>query len=45
MPAGAWEILAVNNFDEDIYATPALSEGTMYLRTRRALYAIGSPRE
>jgi outer membrane protein assembly factor BamB len=40
--AGDWEILAINEFDSDIYATPAISEGKMYIRTRNALYAIGS---
>jgi outer membrane protein assembly factor BamB len=40
--AGDWEILAINDFDSDIYATPALDEGKMYIRTRDALYAIGS---
>ena len=40
--AGDWEILAINEFDSDIYATPAVSEGQMYIRTRNALYAIGS---
>ena len=41
--AGDWEILAINEFDSDIYATPAISEGRMYIRTQNALYAIGSP--
>ena len=40
--AGNWEVLAINEFDSDIYATPAISEGRMYLRTQNALYAIGS---
>ena len=40
--AGEWQILAINEFDSDIYATPAVSEGRMYIRTRNALYAIGS---
>ena len=40
--AGDWEILAINDFDADIFATPAISEGKMYIRTRNALYAIGS---
>ena len=40
--AGDWEILAINEFDSNIYATPALAEGKMYIRTRNALYAIGS---
>ncbi len=40
--AGDWEILAINEFDSEIYATPAISDGKMYIRTRNALYAIGS---
>jgi outer membrane protein assembly factor BamB len=40
--AGDWEILAMNQFDSEIYATPAITEGKMYIRTRNALYAIGS---
>jgi outer membrane protein assembly factor BamB len=40
--AGDWEILAINELDSGIYATPAMSEGQMYIRTRNALYAIGS---
>jgi len=40
--AGDWEILAINEFDSDIYATPAISEGKMYIRTRDALYAIAA---
>lgn len=42
--AGDWEILAINDFDADIYATPAVSEGKLYIRTRNALYAVGSPK-
>ena len=41
--AGDWEILAINEFDSDIYATPAIGEGKLYIRTQDALYAIGSP--
>jgi len=40
---GDWEILAINEFDSDIYATPAISEGKMYIRAGNALYAIGAP--
>ncbi|MEZ5353590.1 MAG: PQQ-binding-like beta-propeller repeat protein [Bryobacteraceae bacterium] len=40
--AGDWEILAINDFESDIFATPAVTEGHMYIRTRDALYAIGS---
>jgi outer membrane protein assembly factor BamB len=40
--AGDWEILAINDFDSDIFATPAVSEGRMYIRTQDAIYAIGT---
>lgn len=40
--SGDWEILAINEFDSEIFATPAISEGRMYIRTRNALYAIGA---
>jgi outer membrane protein assembly factor BamB len=37
--AGAdWETLAVNDLDEPCFATPALSQGQIYLRTSEALY-------
>jgi len=36
-----WELLAVNDLGEGTYATPALSEGRIYLRTDDALYCIG----
>jgi outer membrane protein assembly factor BamB len=39
--AGDWEVLAINEFDSEIYATPALETGRMYIRTDNALYAIG----
>jgi outer membrane protein assembly factor BamB len=42
--AGEWEILAINDFDSDIFATPAVSGGQMYIRTQTAIYAIGSPK-
>ena len=37
-----WEVLAVNELDEAIYATPALSEGRIFLRTSEALYSFGA---
>jgi len=40
--AGDWEILAINQLDSDIYATPAIAEGQIYIRTGNALYAVGS---
>ena len=35
------EIVARNEFDEGIYATPAVVDNTLYLRTARHLWAIG----
>jgi len=40
-PGGDLEVLAVSDLDEPSYATPALSEGRLYLRTVEALYAFG----
>lgn len=37
----ALEIVARNQFDEGIFATPAIVANTMYLRTEGHLYAIG----
>jgi len=39
-----WEIIAVNDLGEGCYATPALAQGHIYLRTTEALYRFGSPR-
>ena len=35
-----WEILAINNLDQDIFATPAIVDGRIYVRTRAALYCF-----
>ena len=40
--AGEWEILAINDFDSEIYATPAIADNRLYIRTSNALYAIGN---
>ena len=37
-----WEVLAVNDLGEGCYATPALSEGKIYLRSDQALYCFGA---
>jgi outer membrane protein assembly factor BamB len=43
LKAGAeWEVLALNDLAEDTYATPAVSEGKIYLRTRTTLYCFAS---
>lgn len=39
-----WDVLAVNDLGEGSYATPALSEGRIYMRTEEALYCFGSSR-
>jgi outer membrane protein assembly factor BamB len=40
--AGAqWEILAVNNLEEECYATPAIAGSRLLVRTRGTLYAFG----
>jgi len=38
---GDWEVLAVNELDDECYATPAIADGRLYIRTRSALYAFG----
>ena len=40
-PDGSLEPIAVNDIGEDIYATPALADGRIYVRTRNALFAFG----
>lgn len=43
LKAGAqWEVLRVNSMDEEVHATPALSGGRIYLRTRGALYCFAT---
>ncbi|HET6424184.1 MAG TPA: hypothetical protein VFG20_10910 [Planctomycetaceae bacterium] len=36
-----WRILHTANFVDDVYATPALADGRIYLRTTRHLYCFG----
>lgn len=38
---GSLEILAVNELDDSCYATPAVADGRIYIRTRSALYCFG----
>lgn len=37
------KILAVNDLGEECYATPALANGGLYVRTRQALYRFANP--
>jgi outer membrane protein assembly factor BamB len=41
--SAAWEILAINEFGSQIYATPAVARDRLYVRTRQALFAIADP--
>ena len=39
--AANWEILGVNALEDEVFATPAIGGGLIYVRTRNALYAFG----
>ena len=42
LKAGAeQEIVSVNELDDECYATPAISDGRIYIRTRSTLYSFG----
>jgi outer membrane protein assembly factor BamB len=38
-----FELLATNKLDEPMSSSPAISNGRIYMRTFKALYAIGKP--
>jgi outer membrane protein assembly factor BamB len=40
--SGDWEVLHTADFNEDVYATPALAGGRIYLRTAGHLYCFGA---
>ena len=45
LKAGAqWDVMQINDLDEACYATPALANGSIYLRSNDALYRFGTPR-
>ena len=45
LKAGAqWEVLSVNELEDEISATPALSGGRVFVRTRGSMYCFGLPR-
>ena len=37
---GQWEILALNDFEEECYATPAIVDDALYVRTHSAMYCF-----
>jgi outer membrane protein assembly factor BamB len=40
---GQQEVLAANALDEEIFATPAIADGRLYVRTVSAIYCFGTP--
>jgi len=40
--SGEWDVLKVNELDDEVFATPAIADGRIYIRTRSALYAFGN---
>jgi outer membrane protein assembly factor BamB len=38
---GEWGVMAVNELDDEVFATPAIADGRIYIRTRSALYSFG----
>lgn len=42
-PGGGLEAIAVNDLGDNIYATPALYDGRIYVRTNSTLYCFGKP--
>jgi outer membrane protein assembly factor BamB len=40
-----WEMLATNDLGERCYATPALANGHIYIRTKESLYCFTAPRQ
>jgi outer membrane protein assembly factor BamB len=36
-----WEILSVNPLDDEVFATPAIADGRLYVRTKGTLYCFG----
>ncbi len=42
LKAGAdWQVLAVNDLGEECYATPAIANNQIYIRSRGSLYCFG----
>ena len=35
-----WEVLKINELDDEIFSTPAIVDGKLYVRTRSALYCF-----
>jgi outer membrane protein assembly factor BamB len=37
-----WEVLVMNDMEEECFATPAIADGRLYVRTRTTLYCFGT---
>ena len=42
---GNLEVLAVNDLKEQCYATPAIADGRLYIRTQKTLYCFGKEKQ
>ena len=40
-PGGGFDVLALNDVGSPAYATPAIADGRIYIRTDEALWAFG----
>ena len=38
---GEWEVQAVNTLGDEVFATPAVADGRIYVRTKSTLYSFG----
>jgi hypothetical protein len=38
--AADWKVLSTSDFEEDVYATPAIADGRIYVRTAGHLYCF-----
>ncbi|HNG34610.1 MAG TPA: PQQ-binding-like beta-propeller repeat protein [Blastocatellia bacterium] len=38
---GEWDVLAVNALGDEVFATPAIDDGKLYVRTKSTLYCFG----
>jgi outer membrane protein assembly factor BamB len=38
---GEWDILSVNALGDEVFATPAIADGRIFVRTKSTLYAFG----
>lgn len=45
IPENGLDVAAVNDLDDLIYATPAIADGRLYVRTRNTLYCFGNGTE